>query len=159
MSFALYRFYGDAGRLLYVGITSSPDRRFGQHAKSKEWWPEVRGISVDWYDTRQAVEAAERRAIAVEQPAYNKALRRRLAGLVRPEEPSVHHGPDDYCGVHDEGLACHQCGKPNCDWKCGYEEGDADGWRRLYTQCSYEIMQAGFLAQVIDQGGAREPIF
>lgn len=85
MAHALYRFYGDAGRLLYVGITDDPDRRWKQHAGSKDWWPEVRGIAVDWYETRAAVEAAEKRAIAVEQPAHNKALRRRLI-RVTPSE-------------------------------------------------------------------------
>lgn len=84
MTHALYRFYGDAGILLYVGITDNPQRRFGQHAKGKDWWPQVRGISIDWYETRQAVEAAERRAVSVEQPLHNKVLRRRLVALPGP---------------------------------------------------------------------------
>lgn len=68
---ALYRFYADDGRLLYVGITSSPAHRFEQHAEQKPWWHEVRGISMETYPDRPSVLAAERRAIAVERPVYN----------------------------------------------------------------------------------------
>lgn len=68
---ALYRFFDDAGQLLYVGITNDPPRRMSQHADSKPWWPQVRGMTVDWYDTRAMVAAAERRAIRVENPLNN----------------------------------------------------------------------------------------
>lgn len=68
---ALYRFYNDSGQLLYVGITNDPARRLGEHADSKSWWPTVRGITIDWYDTRAMVTAAEKRAIRVENPLYN----------------------------------------------------------------------------------------
>lgn len=71
MSQALYRFYTDTGRLLYVGITADPGKRFGQHAATKSWWPDVRGISLEWYETRVEVEHAERRAIQIEQPVWN----------------------------------------------------------------------------------------
>src|SRR5699024_9538324 len=67
---ALYRFYGDTGTLLYTGITNNPARRFTQHEESKEWWHSVRGITIDWYETRPDAEAAERRAIHVEQPRH-----------------------------------------------------------------------------------------
>ncbi|GAB3213297.1 hypothetical protein GCM10027294_43540 [Marinactinospora endophytica] len=73
MKLALYRFYADDGQLLYVGITNDPPRRMKQHSDSKDWWPQVRGISIDWYPDRDSVLAAERRAIAVENPLYNVA--------------------------------------------------------------------------------------
>lgn len=68
---ALYRFYNDGGQLLYTGITNNPDRRFTEHAKEKHWWTTVRGISVDWYDDRETVLAAEKRAIRIERPLHN----------------------------------------------------------------------------------------
>lgn len=68
---ALYRFYNDSGQLLYVGITNDPPRRMGQHAKDKEWWAQVRGMTVDWYPDRPSVLAAEKRAINVENPLHN----------------------------------------------------------------------------------------
>lgn len=73
---ALYRFYADNGRLLYVGITNNPGTRFDQHAADKPWWHEVRGITLETYPDRDAVLAAERRAIAVEQPLHNVQHRR-----------------------------------------------------------------------------------
>lgn len=41
---ALYRAF-DGDTLLYVGITNSPDRRFGQHRAAPWWMPEVRSRS------------------------------------------------------------------------------------------------------------------
>ena len=69
---ALYRFYDATGQLLYVGITLDPGNRWRSHAQDKPWWHEVRGISMETYDTRDQVLAAERRTIAVEHPLYNK---------------------------------------------------------------------------------------
>ncbi|WP_460625182.1 GIY-YIG nuclease family protein, partial [Kitasatospora kifunensis] len=70
-SHALYRFYNDRGQLLYTGITNDPGRRFTEHAKAKHWWTDIRGISVDWYDNRDSVLAAEKRAIRIENPEHN----------------------------------------------------------------------------------------
>lgn len=69
--FVLYRFYADDGALLYVGVTNNPTRRFSKHEDDKPWWHEVRGITVEHYNTREDVLAAERRAIEVEHPRYN----------------------------------------------------------------------------------------
>lgn len=68
---ALYRFYSDSGQLLYIGLTSNPGNRFQQHQQDKPWWHEVAGIAVEKYESREAVKAAETRAIAVEKPKYN----------------------------------------------------------------------------------------
>lgn len=79
---ALYRYFADDGALLYVGITNDMSRRMGQHADRKDWWSEVRGVTVDWYPDRPSVLAAEARAVNVEQPRHNIRLRRK-AGAVR----------------------------------------------------------------------------
>lgn len=68
---ALYRFYSDTGQLLYVGITSNPSARFPQHQKSKTWWHDVAGISVEKHGTRADALAAEARAIRIEKPLRN----------------------------------------------------------------------------------------
>lgn len=74
---ALYRFFGDSGQLLYVGITNDMSRRMDQHADRKSWWTEVRGVAVEWYPDRASVLAAEQRAVIVERPLYNIRLRPR----------------------------------------------------------------------------------
>lgn len=76
---ALYRFYGEGGVLLYVGITSNPGARWKQHETDKPWWSDIRGITVEHYASRTSVLAAERLAIEVEKPLHNK---------VRPSLPS-----------------------------------------------------------------------
>jgi len=67
----LYRFFGHDGRLLYVGITADPGVRWKAHAKDKPWWAEVANVTVEPYDSREAVLAAETAAIASEGPLYN----------------------------------------------------------------------------------------
>jgi len=109
---ALYRFYDTDGGLLYVGITSNPGNRFSQHQQTKDWWPEVRGISVEWYGTRGQVAAAETRAIAIENPLRN---------IQRPSLPGNHARPTRTAPHQPMPLVwiCDACRKPVTD-KTGY---------------------------------------
>lgn len=68
----LYRFYDDAGGLLYVGITCSPSRRFGQHRREKSWWSDVAQIHLEQFETRADLMEAERAAIETEKPLLNR---------------------------------------------------------------------------------------
>lgn len=68
---ALYRFYDLTGRLLYIGITSSPRLRFEQHKALKPWWADVAVREVTFYPTRELLESAEIKAIRRERPLYN----------------------------------------------------------------------------------------
>lgn len=72
---ALYRFLGEQGALLYVGITNNPGRRFAQHSSGREWWHEVAEIRIERFSDREAALAAERQAIRTERPRYNVAHR------------------------------------------------------------------------------------
>lgn len=94
---ALYRFYNDIGQLLYTGITNDPGRRFTEHAKEKHWWTEVRGISVDWYDDRTSVLAAEKRAIRVENPLHNVRDKERSEDSFTPEDNMSTAAAVAYC--------------------------------------------------------------
>jgi predicted GIY-YIG superfamily endonuclease len=90
---ALYRFYDDGGRLLYVGISKFPEKRLRQHQKDKWWFPLVGRRKVEWHGDRPSAVLAEATAIRRENPLYNKArdedvwwyrltrLEPRLAGL------------------------------------------------------------------------------
>jgi predicted GIY-YIG superfamily endonuclease len=101
---ALYRFYSDTGQLLYIGITNNPGHRFSQHQTSKPWWHEVAGISVERYNTRAAALAAERRAISVERPKYNK------------QRPSIRRQPVDRRPVGRRLVwVCQECRQPISD--------------------------------------------
>ena len=70
----LYRFFDANDRLLYVGITHNPSRRFEKH-RARDWWRDVATIRLQVYPTRAAVQAAERRAVANEHPRHNIRLR------------------------------------------------------------------------------------
>lgn len=73
---ALYRFYGQDGTLLYVGMTMDPGRRWKEHAADKSWWHEVADITVEQFATRDEVLEAERWAIIRGRPKYNVAHNR-----------------------------------------------------------------------------------
>jgi len=70
---ALYRIWGEADLLLYIGISKDFGARWKQHAKRQPWWDEMRRLSVDaWYLSREEAEATEEAAIRAERPKYNK---------------------------------------------------------------------------------------
>ena len=68
---ALYRFFDDAGTLLYVGISNSWTRRFESHLNDKPWIKDVSQTTISWFDKRYKAIAAERTAIRWENPKYN----------------------------------------------------------------------------------------
>lgn len=68
---ALYRFFASDDALLYVGITCDVGRRWDRHASDKPWWTEVARSTVQHFDSREAVLAAEEAAIRSEKPRYN----------------------------------------------------------------------------------------
>jgi len=72
--YAVYRCYSDAGQLLYVGETGDLGTRLASHAQ-KLWFVQVRGITLEWYADELDALKAERRAIHVEHPKYNKQHR------------------------------------------------------------------------------------
>lgn len=68
---ALYRFFAADESLLYVGITCDVGRRWDRHSRDKPWWTEMARSTVEHFDTREAVLAAEEAAIRAEKPRYN----------------------------------------------------------------------------------------
>lgn len=68
---ALYRIRGEAGLLLYIGISNHPGIRWNGHLLEQPWWGELRTLTVEWYDSRPEAEDAEKAAIRAEQPKYN----------------------------------------------------------------------------------------
>jgi hypothetical protein len=87
---AVYRMFGHAGELLYIGKTGHL-HRFDDHAV-KRWFPAVSRITLEWYETEAAARVAERRAIQTERPRYNIAdtprshRRRRVIDAVFPPQ-------------------------------------------------------------------------
>lgn len=69
----LYRMFDRDNVLLYVGLTNNPKGRFRTHSKTQEWWREVANITVQTFDSRKHLAAAEFTAIKDEKPLYNVA--------------------------------------------------------------------------------------
>jgi hypothetical protein len=69
---ALYRHYDKHGILLYVGISETLVARGKQHSKNSDWSQYAHRVIAAWYDTRSQAELAEREAIEVERPIFNR---------------------------------------------------------------------------------------
>lgn len=80
---ALYRFYDIQGRLLYVGITLDLGARWAHHSKNKTWWLDVVRGTVEHFEDRPAVLAAEKAAIIAEAPLWNVIHNGRVRSKVK----------------------------------------------------------------------------
>lgn len=141
---ALYRFFDEAGDLLYVGVTADLGGRWKAHSKDKPWWSDVRSCTVEPHPDRAAVLAAERSAIESERPRYNvvhngRRKNRRAARVMADawfgRVPTADTMPDlchDYCEREQslsspiclpyrwvKGLAYYSCPRGH-RWTCSW---------------------------------------
>jgi predicted GIY-YIG superfamily endonuclease len=84
---ALYRVFGEADLLLYIGISKDFGARWKQHARVQPWWDERRRLTVELLDSRSAAEAAEVAAIRAEGPKYNKRGTAQPDALIQLVQP------------------------------------------------------------------------
>ena len=68
---ALYRYYDDAGVLLYIGISNDVRRRDSAHEKHSSFGRFVKKQVSEWFGDRLAAEESERQAIRAERPLFN----------------------------------------------------------------------------------------
>lgn len=80
---ALYRFYDAADVLLYAGISVDPILRMKAHRREKDWWTQVRSMTVEPFPTRKDALDAEAEAIRTEKPLYN-VQHNEMVGLPAP---------------------------------------------------------------------------
>ena len=74
----LYRFFNVRNQLLYVGVTGWPAERWTIHRTKSVWWHEATGLTTEVYNDMRAALCAERAAIVIECPMYNKRSRARV---------------------------------------------------------------------------------
>jgi hypothetical protein len=67
----LYRLYDADMRLLYVGISISPEGRMEEHARTKPWWSDVAYRSVEWFENGVLAREIETAVISSERPLHN----------------------------------------------------------------------------------------
>lgn len=69
----LYRHFDPERRLLYVGISNNHVNRLAAHRNDSAWFPLIKYVEIEHFDTRAQAEAAERHAIRTELPIFNRA--------------------------------------------------------------------------------------
>jgi excinuclease UvrABC nuclease subunit len=68
----LYRFYDEAGELLYVGVTGLAGERWASHSRHADWWPLIAHLGTEVFATMKEALEGERSAIWDERPHFNK---------------------------------------------------------------------------------------
>jgi predicted GIY-YIG superfamily endonuclease len=97
---AVYRMFGAAGELLYIGCSADLGSRFGQHRSVRDWYPQISRITLEWYPGWLEGARAEAAAILAENPRYNaRRCDPTSVGLVYVPHP------------RGDGLHCPKCGK------------------------------------------------
>lgn len=71
---AVYMLYDETSDTLpcYVGVTDNLPRRWKQHARTKRWWPEVKGFEVRAFPDRASALAHEAALIEASEPTHNR---------------------------------------------------------------------------------------
>lgn len=75
MTTALYRHFDENNNLLYVGISLHPIARLKAHKVRSHWCRRITKILIEHHSTRRKAEAAEKKAIRIENPQYNNHFR------------------------------------------------------------------------------------
>ncbi len=81
----LYRHFDEAGRLLYVGISTASLRRLSEHRTNSEWFWSIATIKVERFDTVAQARLAETTAIKAERPLFNGTYSRVIVNAATEE--------------------------------------------------------------------------
>lgn len=76
----LYRHFDKDDVLLYVGVSLRVLQRLGQHKANSHWFVRIAKVTLENYDSREAVLEAERQAILSEKPLHNYQREKKAAG-------------------------------------------------------------------------------
>jgi predicted GIY-YIG superfamily endonuclease len=73
-NFFVYRHFNKDDNLLYVGMSTDPQRRLKEHASRSHWYDEIANMTVSKRKYKSFMDAlsAETKAIRTEKPKYNK---------------------------------------------------------------------------------------
>jgi hypothetical protein len=67
----VYTLLNSNGEVIYIGVSDNPASRVQDH-RAKSWGDQIADWTVDWYETREQGERAEKQAIFTHQPLYNR---------------------------------------------------------------------------------------
>ena len=73
MKTCLYRHYAKDGSLLYIGMSNTALGRLNGHKRAKaSWLDQIARVEIEWFASREEAHTAEREAIQLENPRYNR---------------------------------------------------------------------------------------
>ena len=89
MRTSLYRQYSKNGSLLYVGVSLIALKRIIQHSACSSWFEEISKVEIEHFETKALALEAERSAIILENPIYNKNKRKPERGQSLKKKSSL----------------------------------------------------------------------
>lgn len=92
---ALYRWYDESDRLLYLGISDNLPGRVKGHVRGSSWMDFAVRSTVARFPTRKEAAEAETAAIKAEQPLFNDVHNRTPEAKARLVEFLIEHGRAD----------------------------------------------------------------
>ena len=74
--YAVYRLYGPADIILYIGCSKNPYARLHSHAHKNRhtWWPYVERREIDWHPNYREAHRAETRQLHLHRPLCNAVI-------------------------------------------------------------------------------------
>lgn len=104
---AVYKHFHE-GTLQYVGVTSDPARRLGQHIQAGKWL--IDEVSLTWFASRAEAEQVERDLIRKFAPVQNDMLKRRdlTAAKFSPKRGETQTTPMRWKELADAGMTSEE---------------------------------------------------
>lgn len=130
----LYRYFTDAGRLLYTGISNQPSARHWAH-RNQIWWPHAALIRYERFPNRDVALIAESISIEDEGPDHNAHVRLR-----------VRRWPRDSYWYRDKMGGEFRGEEPAWFWLDGWDIGERceapDWWAEPFRQAALHYTES-----------------
>ncbi|MFJ7999002.1 GntR family transcriptional regulator [Streptomyces sp. NPDC096310] len=161
---ALYRLYDADDRLLYVGISRTPEDRWKRHDLFKWWWPKVARKTATWLPNWADALKAEAAAIREEKPRFNGTHNYPVTPFAPDEWPQITGGRGKVAALADLMRAKVESGAWPVGAKIPKREAIAEavGVSESTAAAAYRILQSEGHLQFLHGAGtfvrSAEPI-
>jgi len=154
----LYRHFDKDGVLLYVGRSVNAATRLLGHKRQSGWYDDITTITIEKFDSLEEVIKAEKKAIATENPMYNRTIQKTEDMSEKVKMKSQHSYHTQYVGViYRKNKKKTYKGKPDRYYIIRYKYknksvSEAVGWLSAGVTAEYAATIRGKIVQNIREG-------